>query len=229
MKANFRLVTLAGTLFLYSGFAAAQTAQPAPRDDTQIWPEVQLTVPLNRKIDLNVIGQLRIGRNATDFVDERGGMGFTFRANSYLSLTSWYLHIATQPTPDRKNFENRLNFAATLRLPEMRGFSISNRSLIERRIRQPLNSTRYRNRTQVERAVTISGKDFRLFVSDEVFYDWTARGWVRNRFAVGANRRLRDKVTGELYYMRQMDGRSRPGNLNVIGFVIRILLPARSP
>ncbi|MBA3711793.1 MAG: hypothetical protein H0W76_04990 [Pyrinomonadaceae bacterium] len=49
----------------------------------------------------------------------------------------------------------------------------------------PINSTRYLHRLQVERAVKIGGADFRLFVADEVFYDWSVDSWTRNRFAVG--------------------------------------------
>lgn len=36
--------------------------------------------------------------------------------------------------------------------------------------------------------------------------------------------RTKERYTGELYYLRQNDGRSRPGDLHVIGSVLRIRL-----
>ncbi|MDQ3253873.1 MAG: DUF2490 domain-containing protein, partial [Acidobacteriota bacterium] len=186
---------------LFADLSFAQTRSPAPQDDTQVWPEVQITMPLNNRVDLTVNGQLRVGRRVTDLVDERGGMGLAVKVGKYLTLAPSYLHIATQPTPDRKAFENRLNFAATVRLPAFKSFIVTDRNLIERRFRTPTNSTRYRNRLQVERAVKIGGADFRLFVADEVFYDWSVDSWTRNRFAVGMGRSLNKFFSTDVYYM----------------------------
>ena len=61
-----------------------------------------------------------------------------------------------------------------------------------------------------------------LFASDEVFYDWSFDAWVRNRFAVGVSRKFNKYFTGDLYYMRQNDGRSRPGDLHIIGATYRL-------
>ncbi|MEJ7712427.1 MAG: hypothetical protein WKF84_21880 [Pyrinomonadaceae bacterium] len=56
-----------------------------------------------------------------------------------------------------------------------------------------------------------------MFVADEVFYDWSVDDWVRNRFTIGVSKVFNKTFTGDLYYMRQNDGRSRPGDLHVIG------------
>jgi len=61
-------------------------------------------------------------------------------------------------------------------------------------------------------------------VSDEFFYDWSVNDWVRNRFAVGVNHTFNKHFTLDTYVMRQNDGRSRPGDLNIIGTTWRIKL-----
>ena len=219
-----RLVCLCALVIYCVADGSAQVRRaPAPQDDTQIWSEVQITVPLKKTIDLVMSGQLRLGRNVRDFIDERGGMALVFRVNKYLALSPGYLHIATQPTPDRKAFENRLNFAATVQVP-LGKFLISDRNLFERRFRAPVNSTRYRNRLIISRPLKLNGTDLSLFLADEVFYDWSVNAWVRNRFQVGVTKRINKTLTTDFYYMRQNDGRSRPGDLHIIGSVFRVRL-----
>lgn len=46
--------------------------------------------------------------------------------------------------------------------------------------------------------------------------------WVRNRFSVGGSRAINKRLAFDLYYMRQNDGRARPGDLNIIGTVLRV-------
>jgi hypothetical protein len=62
------------------------------------------------------------------------------------------------------------------------------------------------------------------FAGDEIFHDWSAHDWVRNRFTLGVTRRVNSHLTLDLYYMRQSDGRTRPGDIDVIGAVYRIRL-----
>ena len=87
-----------------------------------------------------------------------------------------------------------------------------------------LKANRYRNRFQVEHPA--GNKDWRLslFVSDEVFYDWFVDRWVRNRFSAGVIKVFNKHFTQDLYYLRQNDGVSIPGDLNVIGTTLRFRL-----
>ncbi|HUE80861.1 MAG TPA: DUF2490 domain-containing protein [Pyrinomonadaceae bacterium] len=174
--------------------ALAQNQTILPEDDTQVWPEVQATMALNNRVDLVINGQLRIGRNVSDFVDERGGMGLVIKVHKYFSLSPSYLHIATQPTPHRKAFENRLSLAATLQFP-LGCFTLTDRNLFERRLREPANSTRYRNRLQIAHPLGLGGLELTAYLADEVSYDWSVKGWTRNRLAAGATRRLNRNLT----------------------------------
>lgn len=203
--------------------ASGQAPPPTPEKDTQMWHDVQAAVAVSKEVDFNLYGGGRFGRDVTHLVDRRAGAGFTFKIGKYLTLAPWYLNIATRPSQGRKGNENRLHLAATVRFPAGR-FIISDRNLFERRLRFPLNSTRYRNRFQVEHEVKPGGVQLNLFASDEVFYDWSVDDLVRNRFSAGVSRRFNRYLTTDLYYMRQNDGRSRPGDLHVIGVTYRLRL-----
>lgn len=201
----------------------AQARPPVPEEDTQVWNDVQASVALSKEVDFNLFGALRFGRDVTHLVDRRAGAGFNFKLGQYLTLAPWYLNIVTRPAEGRKASENRLNLAATVRLP-LGKYALVDRNLFERRLRSTGNSTRYRNRLQLERPFKLGGTQLGWFLSDEVFYDWSVDDWVRNRFTAGLSRRFNKHFTGELYYMRQNDGRSRPGDLNVIGLTYRFRL-----
>jgi hypothetical protein len=108
-------------------------------------------------------------------------------------------------------------------------FRFSDRNLFERRFRNPgITSTRYRNRLQVEHPLGRSELGFSLFVADEVFYDWSIDCWVRNRFTAGASKALNKHFTQDVYYLRQNDGVSVPGDLHVIGTTLRIMIRVNS-
>jgi hypothetical protein len=104
-------------------------------------------------------------------------------------------------------------------------FRLSDRNLLEHRIRNSgQRSNRYRNRFQVEHPVGDKEWNLSLYVADEVFYDWTVDRWVRNRFTIGASKVFNKHYTQEFYYLRQNDGVSIPGDLNVIGTTLRFRL-----
>lgn len=211
-------------LLISSVFVAQGQATTFLETDTQNWNDVYLFVPVAGRVDFVMQGTLRLGSDISRPVDERIGVGFSFRFGKYLTVIPNYLRIRTQPIPNRKLYENRLSVAATVKFPVGK-FTLSDRNLMERRLRHPGgDSTRYRNRFQVEHPIGPAKHKFSLFVSDEIFYDWSFDHWVRNRFAVGVTKVLSKHLTGDLYYLRQNDGHAIPGDLHVIGTALRVRL-----
>jgi len=210
--------------FVLTALVVTAQAQLAPHTDTQFWNDVQIAIALNERVDFNLLGTLRVGRHISNFVDERVGVGFTFKINKHLTLAPNYLFIGMQPVANRKSFEHRITVPLTVRFP-LGKFTLSDRNQFERRIRHPqVDATRYRNRLQVEHPIKLAGLKLQGFAADEVFYDWSVHDWVRNRFSVGVSRKFNRHLTLDLYYLRQNDGRTRPGDLDVIGAVYRIRL-----
>jgi hypothetical protein len=210
-------------IFIFAISVCAQSEPTEPRRDFQSWNEIELSVPLGKKVDLEFYGQFRLGRNLSHFVDERAGFGISFKPNKYLTIEPGYRRIAAQPVAGKSTRENRFSLEATVSVPVGK-FTVSDRNLVDRRLRSSGNTTQYRNRLQVERPFKISDTEIKLFVSNEVFYDSVERAWIRNRFSIGVSRKFSQRYTGEIYYLRQNDGFSRPGDLNVIGTTLRVRL-----
>lgn len=210
-------------MFLLMLLASTVSAQ-LDHTDNQQWTDVQLAVPVTKNFDFNLLGTLRLGRDISRPVDERVGVGFTWRAGKYMTVTPNYLHIGMQPFAGRKIWENRLTFPVTLRFNAGK-FRLSDRNQVERRWRNSgLKSWRYRNRFQVEHPLGKKEWNLSWVIADEVFYDWTVDRWVRNRFAIGASKVFNKHFTEDFYYLRQNDGVSIPGDLNVIGTTLRFRL-----
>ena len=64
----------------------------------------------------------------------------------------------------------------------------------------------------------------KFYATEEVFYDSSLDKFSRNRFTLGITRTLSKKLSLDLYYMRQNDGFSRPGDIHVIGTSWKIKL-----
>ncbi len=207
-----------------AGDARAQTPSKVPKADTESWNDVQFTIPLSTKVDFLIQGTVRIGNNLTTPVDERWGFGFNYRIQKYITVNELYFHREATPPNGKHEDEDRLSFGATLNIP-IGGFTLVNRNWLERRWRHPqVDAWRYRNRVRLERPFKINKAKFTGYVSDEVFYDWSLHDWVRNRFSVGANHAFNKHFTLEVYGMRQNDGRTRPGDINVLGTMLRFRL-----
>jgi hypothetical protein len=209
-------------MFVFADNARAQTK--VPKADTESWNDVQLSIPVSKKVDFLIQGTVRIGGNFTTPVDERWGFGFNYKVQKYITLNELYFHREATPPDGRHEDEDRLSFGATLNIPVGR-FTLVNRNWFERRWRHPqLDAWRYRNRVRLEHPFKIQKHQFTFFVADEAFCDWSLHDWVRNRFGAGADHAFNKHVTGELYFMRQNDGRTRPGDINIVGTIMRFRL-----
>ena len=210
-------------LFVLLG-ARASAQSIVDQADNQQWTDVQLAIPVTSSIDFNMLGTLRFGRDISHAIDERAGVGFTFRFGKYVTVAPNFLAIGMQPFENRRGWENRLTFPITFRFNAGK-FRLSDRNQFERRFRSNgVRSTRYRNRFQVEHPIGSDKVKLSLFVADEVFYDWSVDRWVRNRFSIGVSKVFNKHFTQDFYYLRQNDGVSVPGDLNVIGTTLRFRL-----
>ncbi len=219
MKRIFLVLAVAS---FYTIFAAAQTADA---DDNQSWNDLQITVPVNEQFDFTLAGTLRFGKNITRLNDRRIAVGFVYKASKAKSWSfqPFYWNIVARNASGKFLTEHRLNFRAIYRFPFKR-IAVSHRSWIERRLREPRNSWRYRPSLTFEKDVGKIIPGVKLFVTEEVFYDSILKRFSRNRFSAGINKTLTKNSSVDVFYLRQNDGFSRPGDLNVIGANFKIRL-----
>ena len=220
MKKYF--ASLAFLLFLTT-FAAAQTRTAQPdKDDNQIWHETVLGVPLTKKLTLNFNGVLRFSGDQQRLTDNRAGFGFSYKFNKNVGAGTSYVYRVTQAVRNRRNYENR--FVAYLTLSKNFGkFGVSDRNQYEYQARNSRSDKQiYRNRLQIEREIKLNNFEIKPFASAEVFYDSQFKTFSRLRVIGGASKKLTKILTLDLYYLRQQDGRNRPGDLNVFGSTLRV-------
>jgi hypothetical protein len=221
MKKFFFLLTV----FCFgASFADAQTNQLADKADNQSWNDVQLTVPISEKFDFYTALTMRFGKNVTRLNDGRYAVGVVYKPNKAITLQPFYWFIAARNSRGEFLREHRFNLRAGYRLPFKR-FGLSHRSTFEYRRRAPRNSWRYRPSLTFEKEVPknlISKAKF--FVTEEVFYDSILKRFSRNRISFGVTKTLTDKLSLDVFFLRQNDGFTRPGDLNVIGTSWKIRL-----
>lgn len=202
----------------------ANAQATADKEDFQSWNDVQLTVPMTGHFDFFTQVTMRFGSNVTRLSDGRFGLGFVWKPNKAWSFSPFYLHIRARNSAGRFRTEHRLNLRANYRFP-FKKFGLSHRSIFEYRLRQPLNSWRYRPSLTFEKDIPkkiIPAAKF--YLTEEIFYDSLLKEFSRNRFTVGVTKTLTKKLSVDLYYMRQNDGVSVPGDLNVVGTSWKIRL-----
>ena len=206
-------------------FVNAQT--PVDRDDNQQWNDLQVTVPVAKKVDLVLTGTLRLGKNITRVQDARAGGGFVIKPFKDFSFSPSYAFIEARNSSGVFKREHRYVFYVRYKFP-IKSFGLIHRSQFEYRDRQPptRDSWRYRPSLTFEKDLP---QDFfikkaKFFITEEPFYDGGLNRWSRNRFSVGINKTINKKLSLDIYYLRQNDGFSIPGDLNVIGTTWRVKL-----
>ncbi|MEO7674195.1 MAG: DUF2490 domain-containing protein, partial [Pyrinomonadaceae bacterium] len=117
-----------------------------------------------------------------------------------------------------------LNLRAVYKFP-VKSFGLSHRSWFEYRIRGVGNTWRYRPSLTFDQDIPKKlVPKAKFYITEEIFYDSATSKFSRNRFTAGITKALSKQLSLDLYFMRQNDGFSHPGDLNVIGTSWKIKL-----
>jgi len=200
----------------------SQAKDDEQRNDNQFRGEVEVAVPIYKELYLTFGGDLRFGQVAENrFIRGEAGFLYKQKISNFFTVVPRYRYRAEQLFNGASTTENRLSADGIVHF-KIRKLAIVDNNLFEFRFRRSGNSQRYRNRLKVSHPVTIGKTSIDLFASDEVYYEWEERAWTRNRFKVGFGKEINERAGYEIYYMRQNDGFSRPGDLHVFGIEFEI-------
>lgn len=204
------------------GSVCEEPEDSKPRSDTQFRGEVELSVPLYEELYLVLGADLRLARvEENRFVRGEIGVLYDYEVNDYLSLVPRYRYRATDEFEGESEEEHRFSINGIARL-HFKRLTVSDYNLFEWRLRESGDETRYRNRLRLGYLIEAAGQELEVFVSDEVYYEWSEQAWTRNRFKVGLGKALTDQLSAELYYMKQIDKSDRPNDIDVLGVDIEI-------
>ena len=215
------------TALMFFTLKTTQAQPTPPREDNQFWHETQFIKPLSKDKDLVIIAVLRAGRDFARPVDERIGAGLAFKPSKYLTIMPTYVYVDQQPFAGRRIKEHRLVFNATAKF-KIGELTFTDRNLIERRVRHTSRDfTVYRNRLQLDYPAHIGAFKFKPFIADEIWYSTQSgqqgrQGWFRNRISAGIIKQLSERFNAEVFYLRQTDGISFPGDVHALGTLLRV-------
>ncbi|MEJ7849028.1 MAG: DUF2490 domain-containing protein [Pyrinomonadaceae bacterium] len=224
MKLLTRIWLIIPVIITLNVFSLSQTPATPDDEDIQSWNEVQLTVPLSKRFDFITGVTARFDKNITRLNNARYMIGYVWKPNKAISVSPFYQYIQGRNSAGRFRIEHRLHLRGVYKFP-VRGFGLSHRSQFEYRLRSPRNTWRYRPSLTFEKEIPKTFiPDAKFYITEEPFYDSATSKFSRNRFSLGIVKTLSKSTSLDLYYLRQNDGFSHPGDLNVIGTSWKIKL-----
>jgi hypothetical protein len=219
---KIRQVLLVSAIFAALSLGAA--AQSPDDEDNQSWNDLQVTIPVNKRVDLLLLATARLGSNFADFAEGRVGAGVSVKLNKSIYISPTYQHIETRNAAGVFKTEHRYSLRGSYKFP-FKKFGLTHKSTYEYRVRSSGNTWRYRPSLTFDKALPEGFmKKAKFFVTEEPFYVSTVKSFSRNRFSVGISKVLNPHLTLDVYYLRQQDGHSHPGDLNVVGTTWKVHL-----
>ncbi len=198
-------------------FADRATAQSPPAKDFQQWTQVAADWQVKPRLTVTTFGEIHIGNDVSQFDQEIVSAGISYSLSKWVVLGTGYLYLHANPKLSGISYENRIYGEVTFNAPRFHKFLLSDRVRPELRWEQaPTGGTftqRYRNRVTLERPI----KKYSLFVMWEKFYNANVEAWSRTRYYGGVTRKVGERRSIQVYFMRQNDQYSRPFHKNAIG------------
>jgi hypothetical protein len=199
----------------------------------EIWPEVDVFIPLKPKLRLFFMSALTKVEETKDNLEGSVQASLDYLPNQRIILRNGYSYGFSLTGKDPFK-EHRIIFEQTFRQPIPLDVLVSDRNREEIRIVNGETSARYRNRLTLEREFHIGRFAPVPYGSAEIFYDNRFDTWNRNRLNVGVQIpvkrgfplvRLIDpnrQVILDLYFSRQNDSRSSPTHIQAVGIAVNL-------
>lgn len=211
----------------------ARAQQPTSDTRTELWPEVDVYVPLDEKFRLFFLFSITRAAETRDNTEGQFGAHVDYTVNKRLILRAGYRYgfSLTETDPFR---EHRPITEQTYREHLPLKILLSDRNREDFRFVNGDFSFRYRNRLRLEREFSLPRRTITTYGSVEVFHDSRFKVWNRNRLTAGVEIQLkkalpllslvtpRKQVVFEVYYTKQNDSRSQPHHVHAIGTALAI-------
>lgn len=213
--------------------AVSSGVQAQPEATKQLWPEVDVYVPLNEKFRLFFLATTTKAQETRDNTEGQFGAHLDYHLTRKVMLRTGYRYGFSIDGSDPFK-EHRIVLEQTLRQPLPLDVLLSDRNREDLRWVNGEFSARYRNRVTLEREFKVLGRGLTPYGSAEVFYDSRFDTWNRNRLAVGVQIALKrgmplislihpkKQFVLDVYLTRQNDSRSQPSRVKAVGMAFNI-------
>lgn len=145
-----------------------------------------------------------------------------YKINKRLTVASGYFGFFPPRVGRRRIDEQRLRLSATLNF-QFKKISVADQNLFERRFRPAgTDSNYYRNKIEAQRTFKIAGSEFAFYGSVEPFYDFAAKKIARTHTQFGARKKLGQRLSVDVSYLRAFVRNGGDVNAAVVGLVVRL-------
>jgi hypothetical protein len=217
-----KLVQISCWMGLLSIVLNAQQAPSLLGEDWQNWDELNVKTQLNSTLQATWVVQARLSSQELNPTTYLLGADFNLDVSKRLAITSSYYYFKFRTISGSEGHGHNPILAATLS-GRFRNLGMSDRSRFIGALGINGNDFwAYGNRPRLEYKIGPEEWKSTVFVWDELFYFSNHNGWTRNRFAVGGEKSLNERMVASLYYQRQNDGHSRPSQINALVAVIQV-------
>lgn len=189
--------------------------------DSQLWSELDATHDLSADLSVTAILTARLGNDLPNPTLSAAGLQFDYRIGSWTaSATGYQVSIRNAETGARTTV--LLPAAALSYQVDVGAFSFADRNRVEQLEGLAGSPTRYRNRASVYRHLAGASLPTDIFITDEVFYDFSKDSWTRNRAQAGIQLHVDKKARLQVFYLRQNTTYGAPDRLNVLGLTLQL-------
>jgi hypothetical protein len=209
---------------------ATARAQQTSETKKEIWPQVEVYLPLHERFRLVVEAGTEKAGETRDSLEGHVAAYLDCFFRKRITLRAGYRRGFS--LDDNPFSEHRAMFDQTFHKPLSHGFVLTDRNRQELRWLKDDFSVRFRNRGKIEKTFAIGKKSLVPYSSGEIFYDSRFSTFNRVRFTVGAElvfakreywlMNLRRQRVLDFYYLWQADSRSQPERLHVVGVTFEI-------
>ena len=201
VESRFSVCCAIALLFILTSVFYGQEAEggtPSSSDTNFAGAGIGFVLPASKRVEVFGYGVNLQGSQALTvaLVDVR------VKVKKYLTITPGYLTLIQPKVNGVRDYDRRLRIAATLDL-KFGDLQVSNRNLLERRFRRSGNSTRYRNRFELQYQVKIGAAKFNAYTGVEPIYDFQAKQITATQTRLGARKTFAEHYTVDAGYIRQ--------------------------
>ncbi|MBL7156617.1 MAG: DUF2490 domain-containing protein [Candidatus Omnitrophica bacterium] len=195
----YKKIALLSLGFSLLSFCSARAFQ---NGDFQYWNVETIQVKISDKAKLGIQEEFRFGDNASTWYYNHTDIGIKYKTNKYLETGVFYRQIIEKKSK-HWNPEYRPHIDATLQI-DLFSFRLKDRNRIAYRIRGNKHGTwSYRNKAYIGLPFDIRNIKFTPYVADEIFIQTDTKGISRNRLYLGMKFPFVEKLTVDVFYLRQ--------------------------
>jgi len=212
-------VLTAITVALFSGVCFAF-------NDTgfQYWSKAGVSTNINKDWKFTFEEEFKLGDDGGNLYSRHSDVGFVYKGLAdWVELGFNYRYVSEKGGKDDWRRERRPHMNITLK-GQLFGLGVSNRSRFEYRNREKKKDLwRYRNKVTLKLPLELTKLKLQPYLADEVFFNFDAEGYNKNRLYSGVSFDLSKNLKGDIFYIWQV---SRSGGdhkeIHVLGNTLKL-------